>query len=335
MDPNQTSRLYQQLPDVPTTQPIPTPTVSVLGFQEEKRTPSYILIPIFIILFVLFLGGLFAVLKYGLGMDIQLTKSGVTPTAMITPTQVIETPTPIPPTPIVLTSTPTPTPTFVQLPTLLEVDGTWNLYKNPKEGFSMRLPKLMASNYGDCQYSEKDGDHSYRPVISMVPVVAMEGSQGVFITQDYYYALGKETKENSVSYFGFCDKVQVTADNLEKVIADSLKGLSMYVPSNWQVKTKKIYTDLDLEQFIKSNYGSGCSIGSIKVNQNGYNDVSIKGDGMDMETTKCLINYKYVLKYSEQKQIAATWGVGQAIVFSGENFQPSYDQLMIDSFRFL
>jgi hypothetical protein len=69
------------------------------------------------------------------------------------------------------------------------------------------------------------------------------------------------------------------------------------------------------------------------TSQTGVFDIQIKGDGKDLGSTKCPVNFWTVVKYYPTKQMAASWDIGQDYNFAiGDN---PVDQEMIDSFKFI
>lgn len=220
------------------------------------------------------------------------------------------------------TTTVTPisiTPTRILANTLTSIDNTWNLYTNNVHGYSIKIPK-MATEYGGTCTNGKLSD-------SLVPVKNYDGF-GTYITYEYFY----EYPINNT-----CKKT-ITDLNIIDVRANQWKtgnGNPLMVPGNWHIITSKIENDSDLDYFIKTNYGTGCSLGAKSLSSTGVYDVKIQGDGLELDKTKCPINYVYALKYSPEFHKAATWAVGQSIVFSSADFKQSYDEEMINSFKFI
>lgn len=72
--------------------------------------------------------------------------------------------------------------------TLISVGENWNKYTNPVLGFSLKVLKNMTEPYGQCPYSDKNGDHSYRAKEASVPVKIFEEGNSVFIAAEYFYS---------------------------------------------------------------------------------------------------------------------------------------------------
>ena len=101
--------------------------------------------------------------------------------------------------------------------------------------------------------------------------------------------------------------------------------------------TKDIHSDDELDAFIKSRYGSGCSLGEqVASGQDGVYDVRILGDGKDLSETLCPLNYVTVVKYFPGGNKAIAWDLGQGPMFAGDvAYAVVYDQQMVDSLWFL
>ncbi len=77
------------------------------------------------------------------------------------------------------------------------LDETWFNYTNYQLGFSNNFPRTKIHYFGSCRWSEDNGDHSYRPDPSHVPVQIFEDGDTVYITSEYQHELGGETRETS------------------------------------------------------------------------------------------------------------------------------------------
>ncbi len=213
-------------------------------------------------------------------------------------------------------------------PSLSSIDNTWNKYTNPTLGFSLKVLKNMIEPYGQCNYVNTSGDHSYRPRPTSVPVKIFETTDNVYIASEFFYKLTGETKENGKSFFSGCDKVTNTA----VIVADRQN----YFSPAWRIVIKNITNDAELTQFLKDRYGQGCSLGEKKpTSQSGVFNIVIKGDGKDLSETQCPINFATAVKYYPAKQKVAAWDLGQACTFTTDpNYQTCSDQEIADSFNF-
>lgn len=207
---------------------------------------------------------------------------------------------------------------------LTSIDQTWDLYTNKKYGFSIKVPKKMFHGYGsECEWKID----SYRPKGGIVPVKIFE-DENIYISSEYFYKLTGETVRNNIYYYSGCDKVINSLSYLKDY-------KNKYVQS-WEFVIREISNDIELENFIKERYGSGCKLGSKNPSsQSGVFDISIQGDSKDLVETNCPLNYMTVLKYYPAKNKAVSWNLGQAHTFvADESYQNVYDQRMVDSFKF-
>ncbi len=218
--------------------------------------------------------------------------------------------------------TPIPTPSLVSL------DANFNKYTNPFVGFSIKVPKQKAEFYGQCEYVNTNGDHSYRPKTALVPVKVFEDNNLFFIAGEYSYKLTGETKVSGTSYFSGCDKTVNTISILKSNMTEG-----NHAP--WAIEVKNVADDKALDSFLKERYGSGCSVGEKKTTgQSGVFDVLIKGDGKEMPDSKCFVNYITEVRYYPAKKIVAAWDIGQACAMANDLKNTCVDQEMTDSFLF-
>jgi hypothetical protein len=202
---------------------------------------------------------------------------------------------------------------------ITSIDNTWNLYTNYDNGFSIKVPKVAAEYGGKCVDGKMD--------VETVPVKIFKDTLGAYITFEYFYEYPTDNNcQKITNSFSIIDQ----RANLWKTNPQN----HLFVPSNWHIVTAKVENDSELENFIKVNWGSGCKLGEKTLNSSGVYDVKVQGDGLDLSETKCPINFVLALKYSSELKKVATWGVGQSVVFSANNFQTTYDQEIIGSFKF-
>lgn len=229
---------------------------------------------------------------------------------------------------IVLDTSPTPTePPQGQLTSL---DDMWNMYTNYNLGFSMKIPKTIYHNFGECEW--KSEEDSYRPKLAEVPVEVFEDEQRAFITSEYFYTLTGERVENDRHFYSGCEKVENSLSDLQNA--------DFFQQTGWEIIAKDVSTDAQLTEFIKENYGQGCSLGEKEASsQEGVFDVKIDSGGYEnmeeAEAAGCLVNYIYYLKYFPEKERAITWKFGQAYSFYKNAQYDAYDEDMVESFRMI
>lgn len=214
---------------------------------------------------------------------------------------------------------------------IMTLDETWSTYTNHKLGFSINFPVTMMHFLGSCRWDE--AGESYRPEYAYVPVRIFEDEKMVYIAGEYFHELGGETRETSADggtrrRFAECESV----DNSLELLQDP-EGFHQH----WAIEAREVSGDEALDAFIKGRYGAGCSLGEkVPSAQDGVYDVTILGDGKDLEQTECPLNFGTVVKYYPEGNKVVAWDTGQAYTFAAdETFSVTYDQEMIDSFRFL
>jgi hypothetical protein len=116
-----------------------------------------------------------------------------------------------------------------------------------------------------------------------------------------------------------------------------LRDPDSYYQTKWAIVARDVQDDAELDAFIKSRYGSGCSLGEqVASSQEGVYDVRIQGDGKDLSETMCPLNYVTVVKYYPKGGKVIAWDLGQGPTFAADvAYAAIYDQEMVDSFRFL
>jgi len=225
---------------------------------------------------------------------------------------------------------PSPIPPPSREPELTPIDEVWNQYTNYQLGFSIKIPKMMTHFYGSCKWDEEGKKPSYRPEFKLVPVKIFEDNNAVFISSKYYYGLGGETKEDSVSYFSECNKVTNSLTLLKE---------DKSYQQSWEIISEEAINDQELDSFIKKHYGPTCKLEEkTSTRQQGTFSLSIDvGDFQNVDEASergCLVNYVYALRYFPQKNRVITWKLGQASTFYRDPNNP-YDEEMRQSFEFI
>jgi hypothetical protein len=217
---------------------------------------------------------------------------------------------------------------------IVRLDETWFQYINYQFGFSINFPRTAISPYGACNWTEENSDHSYRPEPSYVPLKVFEDGDTTYIAGEYYNELSGETKETSAdgatrSFFSEC---QAVTNDLAL-----LQNPDNFYQTAWKIVAGEVHDDAELEAFLKSQYGSGCSLGEkVASSQDGVYDIRIQGDGKDLGETQCPLNRVLVVKYYPAGNRVVTWDRGQAPEFAADaNYSRIYDQEMVNSFQFL
>ncbi|RJQ33607.1 hypothetical protein C4566_03370 [Candidatus Parcubacteria bacterium] len=187
----------------------------------------------------------------------------------------------------------------------------WLTYKNEDLGFEIKYPKEVLDWDSEC----KINDGEYYSGYGKVPLKFFVEDNNVYIDNEYFY----KGLNNG------CEKIYNSVD--------ALKDQDL-----WKIVIKdNIFTDDDLLNFIKEFHGDKCELGDkIGSFQEGVYDVKAKNDGKSLDETNCPLNGWYVIKYYPIKGKVAAWHIGQEPNFWGDEYgDVTYDQQMVDSFRFL
>ncbi|OGC79877.1 hypothetical protein A3K01_04090 [candidate division WWE3 bacterium RIFOXYD1_FULL_43_17] len=200
----------------------------------------------------------------------------------------------------------------------------WKSYSNADLKFSINYPKNVFVHQGSCEKITEGSETSYRPKPAAVPIKIFEDTDGIFIAPEFIYELSDPKTINNVTYFGGCEKK-----------SNTLSGLKVEQIS-WHIQAKTVPTKEDLETFVQTQFGAGCSVGtmtSTPANNKVY-DVRVEGDGLEMPETLCGINYIYVLKYVPDAKMVYTYKLGQAYSFAKDSGGSEYyDEEMNQSFH--
>ncbi len=212
----------------------------------------------------------------------------------------------------------------------------WNKYINDELGFSIDIPNKKVYGLYSCDPKK----------VIQVPVKVFEDNENgvVYISQEYYY-LSKYDNELH-RHVGECKKIIYSLELLRNE-----KGPRGFKPRlGWAIVIKTVKNEDELDKFIKENYGSGCRAEDKKLWETDYQqlgayayDIHIRGEGDNRETTlgttSCAEAWTArhkVLYFPEENKVMSV-KLGQESTFqTNPHLQPhqSYDQKMIDSFRF-
>ena len=211
----------------------------------------------------------------------------------------------------------------------------WQEYTNHQLGFSIKFPQIV---YGINRCSDET---------IWVPVKIFEDNDNgiVFIVEEYHYDNWNEKLQTNTSP---CKKITYSLESLREDITEDITPIFEFkaMPKPWlglAVMIKNINNDIELNKFIKDNYGPGCFAGKKELwKQEEVYEIRIEGEdwrspGKDLGTTTCPINWVYKILYAPEKNKVMSVDLGQECTFgtdpSAESFK-CYDYEMIDSFIF-
>ncbi len=215
----------------------------------------------------------------------------------------------------------------------------WKKYTSTELGFSIEYPEMV---YGVYKCSPQ------KPFYVPLKVFEDEKNGTVYITQEYYYSDWNSELQNNT---GHCKKIIYSLELLQSEWRTSaLWGenkpfslLSEKTFLGWGILISNIKNDVELNKFIKDNYGPGCFAQNKKLwKQNRIYEIEIESEDRDKETdlgtTTCPINYAYKILYAPEKNKIMSIKLGQECTFGtryiSEELYKCYDDEMINSFQF-
>jgi hypothetical protein len=212
---------------------------------------------------------------------------------------------------------------------VIPINEDWNVYKNHRLGFSIKIPANPIWSSG-AQCSELN-----LPEEGFLPVVVIEGEDRIYITTEIALQFPYSEREESL------EVKPARGENCEivKVTLDLLKNEDYFPLDLWEIAIKPITSENDLELLVDEYYGDCYFITEkiplgdrelIKIEISGNEDLDV-----DPNAT-CVVRWAYLYYYSEVFSRAATWMFGQSLHFcaSGPN-NDCYDNKMLQSFEFI
>jgi len=183
----------------------------------------------------------------------------------------------------------------------------WNQYNNKELGFSISLPREVATIYRCSNIKEKEN----------VPIKVFNGDGLAYLALEYYY------NED-------CEKEIVSEELLEE-LPKSFFG--------WKLNMNDVNSEDDILDILKNDFGSSCIINTMEENKSGDYKITLKGSDWSIEDGwgNCLINYTYSILYSKEKNKLMSVVLGQECTFGtypDSNPYYCYDNDMIKSFDF-
>lgn len=116
---------------------------------------------------------------------------------------------------------------------------------------------------------------------------------------------------------------------------DMLRGANASWIPHWTMDVTPIDGDAALDEWVKNHYGPGCSVEErAPTAQPGVDDVLLATDGLPMDSSRCVLNYIYEIRYQPSKKRVLSWELGQGPRFTaGMDADEIYDLAMRDSVR--
>lgn len=190
----------------------------------------------------------------------------------------------------------------------------WLDYESNEYGFVFRYPSLSIDN-GLWGYSSED----LSAVNVLLPNQVLSKGNNFYLHQKYKTSLDWQTG-------GFA--------KTENTFVPEYDNTHTY-PLAWHIVILNANDEASLDRAIKQKLGSGCSYKTkIPTKFGGNYRIEINGDGKDLGSTACPVNYTNYIIYSPNQGEVAFWSTGQECQI-GLNFSNCFDEEIANSFHFI
>ncbi|HPN81574.1 MAG TPA: hypothetical protein PK412_03465 [bacterium] len=193
----------------------------------------------------------------------------------------------------------------------------WINYKNEEYGFMMSYPEFSISNY----FWGANLPEGLSPLDLLLPNQILNKNNNFYLTQKYNLEINQQTGELMKT---------------ENSFIPEYKENDFSYPLPWHIVVFDVENETDLDLLIKNKLGSGCSFKSKIATSfaNNYR-VEIDGDGKDLGSTNCPVNYANYIIYSPVVKKVAFWSIGQECnIGLGFGYDNCWDGKIADSFHF-
>ncbi|HNX10967.1 MAG TPA: hypothetical protein PKI61_02400 [bacterium] len=189
----------------------------------------------------------------------------------------------------------------------------WPEYINEEYGFSFRYPALSIDNKFWTNFPEG--------LDVLLPNQVLSKGNNFYLHQKYDLEIDWQTGKSTKKENTFVPEYDHT--------------YSYLLP--WHIVILTVDDEADLDKVIKQKLGPGCSYKTkIPTEFSGNYRIEINGDGKDLGSTLCPVNYANYIIYSPIKKRIAFWSTGQecqiGLSFDSVN---CFDQKISDSFHFI
>jgi hypothetical protein len=190
----------------------------------------------------------------------------------------------------------------------------WVDYKNEEYGFMLRYPSVSVDNY--LWGTALPEGVSISDVL--LPNQMLSKNNNFYLHEKYDVSINQKTGE---------------LIKTENILVPENKGPGY--PAPWQIVILEVKGENDLDKVIKQQLGSGCSYKTrIPTAFSDNYRIEINGDGKDLGSTACPVNYVNYIIYNPAQGKVAFWGTGQECQI-GLDFINCFDTEISDSFHFI
>jgi hypothetical protein len=189
----------------------------------------------------------------------------------------------------------------------------WFDYKNDEYGFMFRYPSLSID--GKLWTNLPEG------VDVLLPNQILSKNNNFYLHQKYDISTDWRTGKSTMKENTFMPEYDNTYS----------------YPLPWHIIILDVADESDLDKVIKQKLGPGCSYKTkIPTEFSGNYKIEINGDGKDLGSTLCPVNYSNYIVYSPAKKKVAFWSTGQECQIGlGFFYDNCFDQKTSDSFHFI
>lgn len=189
----------------------------------------------------------------------------------------------------------------------------WLDYENEEYGFIFSYPSLSIDN--------KFWTNLPEGVDILLPNQVLSQNNNFYLHQRYDIAVDWQTGKSIKK---------------ENAFIPEYDGTYGY-PLPWHIVILAAADEAGLDKVIKQKLGPGCSYkAKIPTGFSGNYRIEIDGDGKDLGSTLCPVNYANYIIYSPIQEKVAFWSTGQECQIGlGFFYNNCFDQKISDSFHFI
>lgn len=190
----------------------------------------------------------------------------------------------------------------------------WTEYKNKEYSFTFRYPALSVDN-------QLWGNLTETLPLSeiLLPNQVLSKNNNFYLHQKYNISTDWQTGKTVKKENTFIPKYDNT----------------YAYPLAWHFIIFDVEAENDLDKIIKQKLGPGCSYKTkIATEFSGNYRIEIDGDGKDLGSTLCPVNYTNYIIYSPDQKKVAFWSTGQECQI-GYGFEKCFDKQIAESFHFI
>jgi hypothetical protein len=189
----------------------------------------------------------------------------------------------------------------------------WSDYKNEEYGFIFRYPSLSIDN--------KLWNNLPEGLESLLPNQVLSKGNNFYLHQKYDISTDWQTGQ------------LIKKENTFRPEYDGTYGY----PLPWHIVILGAEDESSLDKAIKQKLGPGCRYKTkIPTEFSGNYRIEIDGDGKDLGSTLCPVNYSNYIIYSPIRKQVAFWSTGQECQIGlGFSSVDCFDQEISNSFHFV